>query len=164
MAMEGPPFRLAIDWIRDSLASQAKDILWIEKRLGMSIKEPPPTEGSEVANEESLLTIRSSACWDYVDCCRKLHGVGITPAFPRSEGTVPAEQVAALVQECREAIRAGLEPSGFVRRIKKFIARKRRALGSLLSSPSAAPEKKRNLKQAPSTERNPVSDDDGAIR
>ncbi len=164
LALKGPPVRFAATWIEQALESQAKDIAWVEKRLGMSVKESPPTEGSEIADESSLLSIRMSTCWDFADQCRSLFGIRVTPAFPRSAEIVPPQQVAALVEQCREAIRETLEPSGMVRRLKRFVARKRRALGTLLASPSESSAAKRSPKKPSSPKQGRVSEDDGAVR
>ena len=64
MAMQGRKFKVAKSVLAPALKHEAKDIDWMEKRLGVSLEEAV-NDDSGITGEDDLLTISKAACEEF---------------------------------------------------------------------------------------------------
>lgn len=101
IAMEGAKFRLSSSLTAATLAENAGDIRWMEKRLGVSLSENVSADGA-ISSEEELLRIEPSALAEFARSFESIVRVKPPALPPNSGGLVRPEQAAAYVQACRE--------------------------------------------------------------
>lgn len=97
----GPRFKGSRRLMSAPLAAESKDIRWMEKRLGVSLKESLKDDGTEVDNEADLLRIPRSACKAMVAKLGELHGLKVPPSRMPQSDYPPPEEIAELVDYCR---------------------------------------------------------------
>lgn len=98
----GPRFKGSRRVMNSNLTTEAEDILWMEKRLGISLEETVTDDGTEVDSEADLLRVPLSACEAMVAGFRELYGKEIPASkIPRAAFPAP-EEIAALVETCRD--------------------------------------------------------------
>ncbi len=99
--VSGARFKGSHKLMTGPLAAEAKDIRWVEKRLGASLKESVKDSGTEVDREEDLLRVHRSSCVELVEQFRQLYHMRIRDSrIPKAEYPAP-EEVAAMVDYCR---------------------------------------------------------------
>lgn len=99
--MGGEPFRYAPEFLLHCLERQMDDIQWMEKRLKMSLIDPPSDNPSGVHSDEDLLHITADTCRAFLEEFRKLSGKKVPDSLiPAAEIPAPAE-VAAMIDSCR---------------------------------------------------------------
>jgi hypothetical protein len=102
--MGGCKFKIAKEVLEPGMLRDKEDIIWMEKRLGTSLEEEIRYDGTEVTCEEDLLQITRSSCEEYVALFRKISNVKVPAKRMPTADHVDPEQVAALVQYCRDQV------------------------------------------------------------
>ena len=101
LAVRGTKFKVSNAILTDGMADLAKDLAWIENRLGEPLVEKPVEDGSEVTSEEDLLTIRHETCVLFATKFARIHGVEIAPERIPTGDPVDPQKVADFVDYCR---------------------------------------------------------------
>ena len=148
-AVKGAKFKVPTEFFSEALALEGRDISWMEKRLGVSLKESAAANGSEVTCEDDLLKIKQSSCEEYAARFRELYEVDVPQEWIPQGDPVDPVQVAEFMDQCRTicrkaivekresvlAARARLKKS-FSYRIRRFPGVTIRVIKRLLSGQS----------------------------
>jgi hypothetical protein len=102
--MGGSKFKVAQDVTAPGLLRDKEDIVWMEKRLGTNLNEEIDCDGSEVTSEDDLLRITRASCEEYMARLREISGIKVPANKMPTADLVDPEQVAALVQYCRDQV------------------------------------------------------------
>lgn len=105
LGMRGTKLRFSKSLIDQALKKEKDDILWMEKRLGVSLDERDLGEGGAISTETELLTIHRSSCEEFAVRCKEIHGIELAlDMLPAGELVDPVE-VAKFVETYREICR-----------------------------------------------------------
>ena len=109
LAMQGTKFQVSRSLVHSSMLKEAKDIKWMETRLGLPLMEDGAGTGVEVAGavsgEEDLLYIEHSSCVDYAQRFQDCYGVTIPNEVIPCGSPVEPRQVAELMEYCQAKCR-----------------------------------------------------------
>ena len=129
-AMKGTKFKVSRAVVNSSLELEDKDVRWMEQRLGASLREDLPDDGTEVADEADLLRIEHSSCVEFAARFREIHGIELPDELIPVGSSVDPRRVAEFVEYgqalCRTRIqeRRALKPRPLP---KKPVSKKPRA-------------------------------------
>lgn len=130
LAMRGNKFKVSRALVTAGLAGEAKDIRWMEKRLGVPLDEEIRDDGTEVTGEQDLLTIGRAACEDFAARFSEIHQL----KFPKSKlpvgDPVDPRQVASFVEYCRGLCREQIQEERTLKR--KLRSGKKRMAASVI--------------------------------
>lgn len=98
--MRGTRFHVAQRLLELS-PDEKEDLRWMEKRLGVSLREEFADDGTEVMDETDLLYIRKSACEEFALRFGEYHGIGIPVGKIPQQDPVDPRQVAQFIDFCR---------------------------------------------------------------
>ncbi len=141
--MTGVKFRLSDSLLAPGSSKDAKDLAWMENRLGISLKEEWQMNGTEVASEEELLQISRSSCAEYLEKFTEIHDIKIPDDILPTGDPIHPVEVADMIERCRDLIRAQMNhsPQAVIYRIKRYVKRKRRQVTSLIDISPQIPGK-----------------------
>lgn len=109
LAMQGTKFGIPRELVIASLAKEAKDLKWMEERLGTSLSEDSVDRGTEVAGEEVLLTIKGLSCSEYAARFEEIHGIHVPEGIVPKGSPVEPAQVAEFMGYCQSLCLERLE-------------------------------------------------------
>lgn len=127
LAMRGAKFKVSEAIVKVGLDLEKKDIRWMEKRLGASLREDLKDDGTEVASEEDLLTVSRASCEQFAARFLEIHGIAIPAEKIPAGDPVDPRRVAEFVDYCRTLCREKIETERTLRR--KLRAGRKRLLG-----------------------------------
>jgi hypothetical protein len=101
LTMEGKRFQISPSLAIASLASETKDLVWIENRLGKPILESSECNDSQIQSEADLLNLEPGACERFAREFEKLYSCQIPAAKIPTGSPVNPLEIAELVGYCR---------------------------------------------------------------
>lgn len=103
--MQGHKFRFAEELVAGALSNRKKGIAWMEDRMGETFATTAKRvdESNEITSEDDLLSITRTTCREFAGIFSAMTGVKVPEVSGPDENTVPPEEAAALVQQCRDA-------------------------------------------------------------
>jgi len=134
LAVRGAKFKVAMPVLEQALEQEQADIKWMEKRLGVSLKESVSADGSEVTCEQDLLNISRASCLEFVERFTEMYFEEVPAELIPEGDPVDPVKVAALVDHCRGTCRRLVESP--LTRLQKRRRRRR------LERKKAKPEKR----------------------
>ena len=126
-AMKGTKFKVSRALVDSSLEQEEEDLQWMEQRLGASLRENVPDDGTEVADEADLLRIERSSCVEFAARFQEIHGIQLPDEMIPAESPVAPQRVAEFLEYaqdlCRKRIqeRRALKPKPLP---KKLVSKK----------------------------------------
>lgn len=120
LAMGGTKFRVSKSLVMAGLAKESKDLEWMEKRLGKSLREEIAEDGSEVQSEDDLLRIERSSCLEFAARFREICGLSLPDEMIPNDSPVDPRQVAELVAYCHSLCLARIRKVPFLLRVWKY--------------------------------------------
>jgi len=101
IAMQGTRFKVAGHLLEPN-ARERDDLKWIEKRLGVSLREERESQGDEVSAEAELLDIPRSACVEFAARFAEYHRIPLSPDVIPGDDPVDPKAASEFIDSCRE--------------------------------------------------------------
>lgn len=84
---------------------ETKDLRWMEKRLGVNLRERIVEDGTEVKSEDDLLRVEQAACEEFAACFMDIHEISIPREKIPAGSPVDPHHVVEFVDYCRSLCR-----------------------------------------------------------
>jgi hypothetical protein len=110
-AIQGESLSVHHHLMMEMLEDKSEDILWMENRLGSSLREVPSNNENALRNEQDLLRVSRSSCIKFASCFGKKLKCKIPGSWIPCEDPVDPINAAAFIEKCREMARKANDPS-----------------------------------------------------